>query len=95
MDSIENIIIGGGVVGLALARHLALLGREVALLEAEAQCGQGTSSRNSGVIHAGLYYRPGSLKASIAVRGRDLLYEFARTHNVPHARCGKDRKSVV
>ncbi len=89
MDSIENIIIGGGVVGLALARHLALLGREVALLEAEAQCGQGTSSRNSGVIHAGLYYRPGSLKASIAVRGRDLLYEFARTHNVPHARCGK------
>ena len=73
MDRIDCVVIGAGVVGLAVARALALAGREVIVLEAASAIGTGTSSRNSEVIHAGLYYPPGSLKARLCVRGRELL----------------------
>ncbi|PXW29499.1 NAD(P)/FAD-dependent oxidoreductase [Paraburkholderia caballeronis] len=89
MDEIECVVIGAGVVGLAVARALAARGREVIVLEAADAIGTGTSSRNSEVIHAGLYYPRGSLKATLCVRGRELLYEFCASHNVPHRRCGK------
>jgi L-2-hydroxyglutarate oxidase LhgO len=89
VDSVECVVIGAGVVGLAVARALAIAGREVVLLEAASAIGTGTSSRNSEVIHAGLYYPPGSLKARLCVRGRGLLYDFCRTHAVAHRRCGK------
>ena len=74
MDEIECVVIGAGVVGLAVARALAARGREVIVLEAADAIGTGTSSRNSEVIHAGLYYPRGSLKATLGVRGRELLY---------------------
>ncbi len=83
------MVIGAGVVGLAVARELALAGREVVILEAEEAIGTHTSSRNSEVIHAGIYYPKGSLKAIACVEGRQLLYEYCRTHGVPHRRCGK------
>ena len=86
---IEVIVIGAGVVGLACGVELAKRGHEVLVVEREARAGEGVSSRNSGVIHAGLYYPPGSLKARVCVRGRDLLYEFCAAHGVPHRRCGK------
>src|SRR5690606_12889167 len=86
---IEVIVVGAGVVGLACAVALARRGHEVLVLEREARAGEGVSSRNSGVIHAGLYYPPGSLKARVCVRGRDLLYDFCAAHGVPHRRCGK------
>jgi len=89
MDQIECVVIGAGVVGLAVARALAARGREVIVLEAADAIGTGTSSRNSEVIHAGLYYPRGSLKASLCVRGREMLYEFCESHNVAHSRCGK------
>lgn len=89
MDKIEIIIIGAGVVGLALARRLALQGREVLVLEAENAIGSVTSSRNSGVIHAGIYYKPGSLKARLCVSGRDQLYDYAKERGIPYQRCGK------
>lgn len=89
MDRIDVAVIGAGVVGIAAARELALAGREVVLLEAAADYGTGTSSRNSEVIHAGIYYPPGSLKAALCVRGRELLYAYAEGHGVPHRRCGK------
>lgn len=91
MDFIEidALVIGGGVIGLALARALARSGRQVTLLEAEAQLGSHSSSRNSEVIHAGIYYTPGSLKARLCVAGRDSLYEFCRAEGVPHERIGK------
>lgn len=89
MDSVETVVIGAGVVGLAIARTLARRGREVLILEAETAIGTVTSSRNSGVIHAGLYYRPGSLKARLCTLGRELLYAYAAAHGVPHQRCGK------
>jgi L-2-hydroxyglutarate oxidase LhgO len=89
MDSVESIVIGAGVVGLAIARALATRGREVLVLEGAAAIGTATSSRNSGVIHAGLYYRPGSLKARLCVAGRDLLYDYAARRGVAHRRCGK------
>jgi len=82
-------VIGAGVVGLAVAARLANAGHEVFVIEAEERCGTGISSRNSGVIHAGIYYPPGSLKARLCVRGRELLYEFCRSHHVEHRRCGK------
>lgn len=82
-------MIGGGVVGLAVARALALRGREVIVLEAEDTIGSHTSSRNSEVIHAGIYYPRGSLKARLCVQGRELLYRYCAEHGVPHARCGK------
>ena len=86
---IDCLVIGAGAVGLAIARALAMAGREVIIIEREAGLGQGISARNSEVIHAGIYYPPGSLKARFCVQGRDLLYEFCATHHVPHRRCGK------
>jgi L-2-hydroxyglutarate oxidase LhgO len=77
------------VVGLAVARALARAGREVVLLEAADAIGTGTSSRNSEVMHAGLYYPPGSLKARLCVRGRELLYAYCAAHGIEHRRCGK------
>jgi L-2-hydroxyglutarate oxidase LhgO len=89
MEEVDCVVIGAGVVGLAIARALSHAGREVLLLEAEGAIGTGTSSRNSEVIHAGLYYPPGSLKATLCVRGRALLVAFCEQHGVPHRRCGK------
>jgi L-2-hydroxyglutarate oxidase LhgO len=89
MDQIECVVIGAGVVGLAIARALAARGREVIVLEAAEAIGVGTSSRNSEVIHAGLYYPRGSLKAALCVRGREMLYDYCAGHGVPHQRCGK------
>ncbi|MBX3637252.1 MAG: NAD(P)/FAD-dependent oxidoreductase [Rubrivivax sp.] len=89
MDRVDAVVIGAGVVGLAVARALALRGLETLVLESERAIGTGTSSRNSEVVHAGIYYPPGSLKARLCVRGKQLLYAFCTSHGVPHARCGK------
>jgi L-2-hydroxyglutarate oxidase LhgO len=89
MDSVECVVVGAGVVGLAVARALALAGREVVILEAENAIGTHTSSRNSEVIHAGIYYPRGSLKARSCVEGRKRLYEYCESHGLPHRRCGK------
>lgn len=89
MDSIDVLVVGAGVVGLAVARALAEAGREVIVIEAADAIGTGTSSRNSEVIHAGLYYPPGSLKARLCVEGNRLLYEYCKSRQVPHARTGK------
>lgn len=89
MERVGCIVIGGGVVGLALARELALRGREVVLLEAENRVGTGISSRNSEVIHAGIYYPAGSLKARLCVAGNRALYAYCAAHAVAHRRCGK------
>jgi L-2-hydroxyglutarate oxidase LhgO len=75
MFKIETVVVGAGVIGLSIARALGLRGREVLVLEQEAGIGQGTSSRNSEVIHAGLYYEPGSLKARLCVKGRRTLLD--------------------
>ena len=77
------------MVGLAVARALAQAGREVVILEAEDAIGTHTSSRNSEVIHAGIYYPKGSLKARSCVAGKELLYEYCVAHGVPHRRSGK------
>ena len=82
-------VVGAGVIGLAVARELALRGREVTVLEAERACGTHTSSRNSEVIHAGLYYARDSLKGRLCVRGKELLYAYCAARGVPHARLGK------
>ena len=89
MDKIEAVVIGAGVVGLAVARALALAGREVVILEAEDAIGVHTSSRNSEVIHAGIYYPAGSLKAASCVDGRQRLYQYCAARGLPHRRCGK------
>jgi L-2-hydroxyglutarate oxidase LhgO len=89
MDRVDAVVIGAGVVGLAAARALAQAGRETVVLEAQMAIGQGVSSRNSEVIHAGLYYPPGSLKARLCVRGKELLYPFCEARGVGHRRCGK------
>ena len=89
MDRVDAVVIGGGVVGLAVARTLAQAGHETLVAEAETAIGQGVSSRNSEVIHAGLYYTPGSQKARLCVRGKELLYELCASHGVDHRRCGK------
>jgi L-2-hydroxyglutarate oxidase LhgO len=89
METVDAIVIGAGVVGLAAARALALAGREVIILEAEDTIGTHTSSRNSEVIHAGIYYPAGSLKARLCVQGRERLYRYCMEHGVPYARCGK------
>eukprot|EP00300_Choanocystis_sp_HF-7_P019855 c20449_g1_i1.p1 GENE.c20449_g1_i1~~c20449_g1_i1.p1 ORF type:complete len:330 (+),score=63.15 c20449_g1_i1:22-1011(+) len=89
MDRVQNVVVGAGVVGLAVARQLAKQGREVFVIEAASMVGTGTSSRNSEVIHAGIYYPRASLKAKMCVRGRDQLYRFCQERSVPHRRCGK------
>jgi L-2-hydroxyglutarate oxidase LhgO len=86
---LDCVVIGGGVVGLAVARELTIAGREVVLLEAEPITGSVTSSRNSEVIHAGLYYPTGSLKAELCVAGKRKLYDYCMERHIPHQRCGK------
>jgi len=88
-DLVDCVVIGAGVVGLALARELARSGREVVIIERENAFGSGISSRNSEVIHAGLYYATGSHKARLSVRGRELLYAYCDQHHVETRRCGK------
>jgi L-2-hydroxyglutarate oxidase LhgO len=88
-DRVECIVIGAGVVGLAVARELALAGREVVVVEAAEGIGTETSSRNSEVIHAGIYYAKDSLKARLCVAGKWRLYDYCASHGVPHRRCGK------
>jgi L-2-hydroxyglutarate oxidase LhgO len=89
MEQVDAVVIGAGVVGLAVARELALQGREVMLLESENAIGTGTSSRNSEVIHAGIYYPAGSLKARLCVQGKAMLYAYCAERGVAHARLGK------
>ncbi len=89
MDRVECVVVGAGVIGLAVARALALAGREVIVAEAEGLIGSITSSRNSEVIHAGIYYPAGSLKARLCVAGRDMLYAYCEEHGVPYRRSGK------
>lgn len=89
MESIDTAIIGGGVVGLAAALALARRGLSVCVLEREPRPGMGTSTHNSQVIHAGIYYPAGTLKAKHCVEGARLLYEFCEAHGVPYQRCGK------
>lgn len=88
-DDVECVVVGAGVVGLAVARALALQGREVLVLEAEGAIGTQTSARNSEVIHAGLYYPGGSLKAGLCVQGRQMLYDYCAQRSIGHRRCGK------
>ena len=100
MEKLDAVVIGAGVVGLAVARALAMAGREVVILEAEDAIGTHTSSRNSEVIHAGIYYPKGSLKARSCVAGKELLYEYCVAHGVPHRRSGKlivatDEKQLI
>ena len=89
MEKLDVVVIGAGVVGLAVARALALAGREVVILESATAIGTGTSSRNSEVIHAGMYYPTGSLKAQFCVAGRQLLYRYCAERGIAHRRCGK------
>lgn len=89
MEKIDRVVIGAGVVGLAVAAALAREGLQTLVLEAEGSFGTGISSRNSEVIHAGIYYEAGSLKARFCTAGRDQLYEFCARYGVPHRRCGK------
>lgn len=86
---VETVVIGAGVIGLAAARELALRGREVMVLEQHPIIGSQTSARNSEVIHAGIYYPAGSLKARACLAGREMLYSFCREHGVAHRRLGK------
>ena len=88
-ERVDSVVIGAGVAGLAVARSLALAGREVIVLESEGAIGTATSSRNSEVIHAGIYYPPDSLKAKLCVEGRLALYPFLAERGIPHRRCGK------
>jgi L-2-hydroxyglutarate oxidase LhgO len=89
MDKVQCIVVGAGVVGLAIARRLAEAGREVVVVEAADNIGTGTSSRNSEVIHAGIYYAAGSLMARHCVNGKKALYQYCNDHGIPHRRCGK------
>lgn len=89
MERIDAVVIGAGVVGLAVARALALAGRDVIVLERAGEIGSETSSRNSEVIHAGIYYPTGSLKARSCVKGKQALYRYCTDHGVEHRRCGK------
>ena len=89
MDHVQCIVVGAGVIGLAVAGALASRGREVVVLESESDIGTGVSSRNSGVIHAGIYYEKNSLKARVCVPGKQAMYRFCEQHGVPHERIGK------
>ncbi len=86
---VQTVVIGAGIIGLAVARALALRGREVLVLEAGPRFGEGTSSRNSEVIHGGLYYPEHSLKAELCVQGRQAMYEFCEKRRLPFRKCGK------
>ncbi|KAJ9129913.1 hypothetical protein P3X46_035213 [Hevea brasiliensis] len=88
-EEVDCVVIGAGVVGIAVARELALKGREVLVVDSASNFGTGTSSRNSQVIHAGIYYLPNSLKALFCVRGRKLLYSYCSEHGIPHKQTGK------
>ena len=88
-ERVDCVVVGAGVVGLAIARRLAMAGRDVLVLEATDGIGNGASSRNSEVIHAGIYYPPGSLKAQVCVQGRHKLYRYCRERAIPHQRIGK------
>jgi len=88
-EKVDTVVIGAGVVGLAVARELALAGREVIVLEAEESIGNHTSSRNSEVIHAGIYYPKGSLKARLCVEGKHKLYDYCRGRDISYLNCGK------
>ena len=88
-ERVDAVVVGAGVVGLAVARALAQAGREALVLEREAAIGTGTSSRNSEVIHAGIYYPAGSLKARLCVQGKRALYAYAAERGIAHRRCGK------
>jgi L-2-hydroxyglutarate oxidase LhgO len=85
----EVVVIGGGVVGVSVARHFAMRGIEVILIEQESRLGSATSARNSGVIHAGLYYPENSLKEKLCLRGKELLYRYCAQKGIPHKRIGK------
>src|SRR3712207_304687 len=89
MEDVDCVVVGAGVVGLAVARALALAGREVLVLEAAEGIGTETSSRNSEVIHAGIYYPAGSLMARTCVAGKRALYAYCAERGVPHSNCGK------
>jgi L-2-hydroxyglutarate oxidase LhgO len=89
MDKVECVVVGAGVIGLAIARRLAMAGREVVVIEAAEAIGTVTSSRNSEVIHAGIYYPSGSLMARMCVSGKQALYAYCRDHGIPHRNCGK------
>lgn len=89
MNRIDAVVVGAGVVGLAIARALAMAGKSVVVLEREARFGTATSARNSEVIHAGIHYPHGGLKERLCIRGKHLLYEFCASRHVPHRRCGK------
>ncbi len=89
MESVECLVVGAGVIGLAIARALARAGREVIVVEANSGIGGGVSSRNSEVIHAGIYYPPGLVKTRLCVDGKAMLYAFCQEFGVPHKRCGK------
>lgn len=88
-DQVDAVVVGAGVVGIAIARELAHAGREVILLDRESHFGSCISSRNSEVIHAGIYYPPGSSKAALCVEGKRLLYEYCQAKGVPYRRLGK------
>ena len=89
MEHVDCIVIGAGVIGLAIARELSITGREVLILEAEDSIGTHTSSRNTGCIHAGISYPLGSLKNRLCQRGKQLLYRYCPERNIGHNRCGK------
>src|SRR5580704_9948597 len=89
MESVECLVVGAGVIGLAVGRALARAGREVVVVERENGIGAGVSSRNSEVIHAGIYYPTGLDKTRLCVDGKAMLHGFCRDYSVPHKRCGK------
>src|SRR3954463_8878029 len=89
LEQIDVAVIGAGVTGLASAAAIAGRGLSTCILERHPRPGLDTSTHNSGVIHSGIYYPAGSLKARLCVEGRQLLYAFCAEHNVPHERCGK------